>query len=544
MIVSLPHLRLLLLIALAAILSNCANPLPPEGGLKDETPPRLVAEKSTPNLQTRFEKQRIELTFDEWVEVQDVFNQVVISPPLEYKHTVGLKKRTVHFDFDEREVLRPEATYTINFGEAVRDLTERNPAENLRFVFSTGDYIDSLSVSGKIVDAKTAEPVEGALFMLYDNLSDTVVRKLRPFYFARTGKDGLFRIENVKAGLFKGFALKDANLNYRFDQSQEPIGFPDSLLTVSDSLPPQLFIRLFAEEQPLRLLEKDDSRYGLLRLNFNKPAPDLNLDFSYQDVGQRLIYELAPDTVKVWYDLLEEKGWDLFIQQDTLFRDTVQVRARSRAQFLEKERLGLARRGASVSNFNPSNPIELTFNHPIQEYDTSLIRFYEDTLLTLITPELALDTNGQRRLSIAYPWKEGLPYQMEMMPGAFTDIYGLQNDTISQQYRAELRKNFGTLVLTIDSLSAEENYIVELLGKGDEVVARFLISDTPTYQREFKALAPGNYSVRIITDWNANGRWDSGNYDLYRQPEPILLQPLEQQLRANWDLEATIIFKD
>ncbi|MCB0552667.1 MAG: Ig-like domain-containing protein [Phaeodactylibacter sp.] len=536
------RLKAPILSAIALALTFCANPLPPEGGLKDVDPPKLVVEESTPNFQTKFQKKTIELTFDEWVEVQDVFNQVVVSPPLEYKFELSLKRKTVRFSFDEREQLRPEATYTINFGEAVKDLNERNPAENLRFVFSTGDFIDSLSVTGIIVDAQTAKPVESALFMLYDNLSDTVVRTERPFYFARTGKDGRFQIENVKAGLFKGFALKDANLNYRFDQALEPIGFPDSLLVVSDSLQPDLLVKLFTEERPLRLLESDDSRYGLVRLAFSKAPEGLNL--SYEDVGQQNVaYEINPDTTKVWFDLPEEKSWKLYLRQDTVLNDTVQVRSRNRQDFLEKARLSFRPQGSQVININPSRPIELAVNHPVLRYDTSLIRFYEDTLRTLVQPQLSLDTNGQRRLSIAYPWKEGLPYEMELMPGAFTDIYGLQNDTIIQKYKAELRKNFGNLALTIDSLSADTSYIVELLGKGDELVERFLVQGLNTFQQSFTALPPGNYSVRIITDWNGNGRWDSGNYDLYLQPEPISQKPLEQQLRASWDLESTIILE-
>ncbi|MCB0569895.1 MAG: Ig-like domain-containing protein [Phaeodactylibacter sp.] len=536
-----PFLYSFFFAALALALTFCANPLPPEGGLKDIEPPKMVAEESTPNLQTNFEKQTIELTFDEWVEVQDVFNQVVVSPPLEYKYEITLKRKTVRFDFDEREQLRPEATYTINFGEAVRDLNERNPAQGLRFVFSTGDYIDSLSVQGTIVDAQTAKPVEGALFMLYDNLSDTAVRTQRPFYFARTGKDGRFRIDNVKAGLFKGFALKDANLNYRFDQALEPIGFPDSLLAVSDTLQPTVQIKLFTEEQPLRLQESDDSKYGLVRLAFSK-APEA-LELSYQDVGQQIVYELRPDTTKVWYDMPEEKGWKLYMAQDTAFHDTLQVRARNRSNFLESARLNFRPRGPQVIGFNPSKPVEYAFNHPIASYDTSLIRFYEDTLLTLIQPEISLDTNGQRRIAFAFNWKEGLPYQMELMPGAFTDVFGLQTDTIIQKYKADLRKNFGNLMLTVDSLSADTSYVVELLGKGDEVLESFQVQGVKTYKRDFNALPPGNYAVRIITDWNGNGRWDSGNYGRRLQPEPISQKPLDQQLRAGWDLESTVVLQ-
>ncbi|MCB0595968.1 MAG: Ig-like domain-containing protein [Lewinellaceae bacterium] len=528
---------LLLLLALA--LTFCANPIAPEGGLKDQQPPQLIPEESTPNLQTRFEPQRIELTFDEWFEIQDVFNQVVVSPPLEYPFEITLKRKTLRFDFDEKEVLRPEATYTINFGEAVRDITERNPTQNLRFVFSTGDFIDSLSVSGNIVDAQKGEPVEGVLFMLYENLEDTVVRTERPFYFARTDKQGQFRIENVKAGRFKGFALLDANRNYLFDQAQEPIGFPDTFLVVNDSLQPTVRVKLFIEEQPLRLMGDDGSRYGLVRLNFSKPPE--GLDIAYKDVGQQVIIERNPDTTKIWYDLPKDTSWNIYLQKDTILIDTVKVRARSRQEFLNKAKLQLARSSKGALRLNPTKDATLVFNHPITALDTSLMRLYEDTLRLEVQPRYSLDTNGRRQLFIAHSWKEGLPYELELMPGALTSLYGQQNDTLILPIQVDLLKSYGNLTLQFDSLSADSSYYVELLSKNEEVISSFTIQGDSTFQRTFRALPSGAYTVRLIEDWNGDGRWDTGSYDDMRQPEPIYLRPLEQ-LRSNWDLEAVINF--
>ncbi|MCB9290854.1 MAG: Ig-like domain-containing protein [Lewinellaceae bacterium] len=535
------HTTYWLLFLLALVLTFCANPIPPEGGPKDEQPPQLVPEESTPSLQTNFEKQRIELTFDEWFEVQDVFNQVVVSPPLEYPFEITLKRKTLRFDFDEKEELRPEATYTINFGEAVRDITERNPTKNLRFVFSTGDYIDSLSVSGVVVDAQTGEPVEDVLFMLYENLADTVVRTERPFYFARANKQGQFRIENVKAGVFKGFALKDANRNYLFDQAQEPIGFPDSLLVLNDSIEPAVRIKLFTEEQPLRLMNSDDSQYGLLRLSFSKPPK--GLDITYRGLGQQVIIERKPDTTKVWYALPADTTWNVYLQKDTILNDTVKVRSRGRQEFMNNSQLRLAGSSRGPLRLNPSKEAVLAFNHPIVSLDTSLMRLYEDTLRIEVKPAYRLDTNGQRRLFIARPWKEGLPYELELMPGAFTDLYGLQNDTIIQPIQIDLLKSFGNLTLQFDSLSADSSYYVELLDKGNTVFDSFVIRGDTSFQRSFRAMPPGAYTVRLIEDWNDNGRWDTGNYDKMLQPEPIYLRPLEQ-LRANWDLEAVVNFAE
>ena len=152
-------------------------------------------------------------------------------------------------------------------------------------------------------------------------------------------------------------------------------------------------------------------------------------------------------------------------------------------------------------------------------------------------------TNGQRRLFIARPWKEGLPYELELMPGAFTDLYGLQNDTIIQPIQIDLLKSFGNLTLQFDSLSADSSYYVELLDKGNTVFDSFVIRGDTSFQRSFRAMPPGAYTVRLIEDWNDNGRWDTGNYDKMLQPEPIYLRPLEQ-LRANWDLEAVVNFAE
>ncbi|MBV6654520.1 MAG: Ig-like domain-containing protein, partial [Mameliella sp.] len=529
--------RHLLLVLSCFMLWHCANPGRPEGGPRDETPPVLIPEKSSQNYQINYEKAPIELTFNEWVEIRDAFNQVIISPPLEYKYELSIKGKSIIFEFDEREELRENATYTINFGEAIQDITERNPAQDVRYVFSTGDYIDSLSVRGIIVDARTTAPVEGVLFLLYDNTADSVVRTERPFYFGRSGKDGQFIIRNVKASTFKGFALLDNNLNYLFDQAQEAIGFPDSLLVVSDTLQPSVSIRLFSEALPLRLTAGDDSEYGKVRIAFNQPRPE-DVSITHENISQRkVIYENKPDTTKIWYEVTTNQQWQVYIQQDTLFYDTIDVRSRDRAAFLETASMEFVGRGGG-SKQHPKEPLILEFSHPILAFDTNLIQLYEDTSKLLVNPTFSLDTNGQRTLRLDYRWKSGKPYTLELMPGAVTDIYSLKSDTILQDISVDLLKNFGNLSLTIDSLSADSAYVIELMD-GENIVETYKVSGQTTLKRALKYLRPATYTVRLTEDWNRNGRWDSGEYDTFRQPELIYTRDLEQ-LRANWDLEAVV----
>ncbi|HMQ47190.1 MAG TPA: Ig-like domain-containing protein [Saprospiraceae bacterium] len=536
-----PILKLLAQALLLGVLAfACATPLPPEGGALDETPPRLVEEASTPNFQTNFQKQVIELTFDEWVQLQDQNDQVLTSPLVEYE--LSIKRKTVRFEFAEEEVLEENTTYTINFGEAVKDITERNPADNLRFVFSTGDYIDSLNVSGEMVDALSGEKVEDALFLLYTNLADTVVRKGRPFYFARTDTSGRFLIENVKEGVFKGFALKESNRNYRFDQASEYIGFPDSFLVVHDTLEPFVQLKIFTEEPAFNRVFDDDSRYGLLRVAFNKVPPP-QLQFDYIDLNpdsSTLILEVQPDTTKIWYDTQQNAGWKLAMQLDTVFYDTVRVRSRDRAEYLEKAKLTLDKKAPKgVQRLHPTQPINLLFNHPITRIDSGLIALYKDTLKTFLPIQIALDTNGQRKLSLSHKWVEGQKYELEIQPGALTDIYGLSNDTLLFKYEVDLLKNYGNINFQVAGLSPDSAYVLELLDKSNKLIQVFAIQGQETFKYAFQTLIAGDYVVRIISDWNANGKWDTGNYDLKRQPEPIALYPLEP-LRANWDLDSTI----
>lgn len=534
-----PYLPYFLLGVLAYWLSACANPLAPTGGPRDETPPAVVEEESSPNFQTNFEKQRIELTFDEWVQVSDIFQQVVVSPPLDKPLDISLRRRTVRVDFAEEEVLKENVTYTINFGEAVKDLTERNPAENLRFVFSTGDFLDSLQISGTVVDAITAEPKENIRVMLYENLSDTVVRTERPFYFAKTDKEGKFLIENVKEGTFRGFALEDSDLNYLFNQTNEAIGFPDTLLQINGDTTLDLTIRLFTEAQPYRIQDVDSTIYGLLKVNFNQNPEPSQLDLTYDTIGQTVIYEFDKDTLKVWYDQSDRQNWSLYLQQDTLMRDTIRVLPGDRNAYLQ-EATFKTRGGGTAKRFTPNAPLVLNFNQPIQSVDTALLFLYADTLKTRIQPNIDFDTLANKQLRLSYAWKEGMPYLLEILPGAITDLYGLNNqDSMIKEYQANLYKNFGNLNLTLTGLDSASQYIVELLGRSDALVSTWIVSGRETDQRILSTLSPAKYSIRVITDTNGNGRWDTGHYDSQRQPEPIYKRPIEE-VRANWDVEATV----
>ena len=545
-----------LVLALCAL--ACARQGAPTGGPKDLTPPKLDSIASTPNFTTRFDKKRIELHFDEWITLDDAANQVIISPPLAKRPKVTLKGKMVLVELPEEEALRENSTYTINFGKSVKDLHEGNAATDLRFIFSTGDFIDSLSAGGSIVDAFTGEPIENITIMLYDILTDSVIRQERPYYFSRTDKSGQFTLENLKAGRYKVAGIEDADQNLKWSGENERIAFMDSLLTVSDSLRGPLRLRVFKEQPRFRLFDRNVSRYGLAKLIYTA-SPD-SVQLRTEQAGLRFLTEKSLDTLLVWYDLPDSTSWQLFANLDT-----VQVKALSRNDFLKKNRLlfaddapiavprgATARRGQApaatpVSTSPPPKtitqsqfkPADLAFKTPTATFDTSRWLLSVDSVRSN-NFTVRKDSIAPRKLLLDVSWLPGKTYNLMLLPGAVTDFFGTSNtDTLQRQFNIPTEKQLGGLNLNVEDMTPGKQYVVQLLnGSVVEEERRFLAA-TAAKKLVYTGLPTAVYTILLIEDANYNGRWDTGNYFKHVQPERIFTKKLES-LRANWVVEAVI----
>jgi uncharacterized protein (DUF2141 family) len=531
--------KLLLFLALIAFACwQCANPIAPTGGPKDEQPPRIDSARSTPNLQTNFRPKRIELTFDEWIKLEQANQQVVISPPLQ-GYEVTLKGKRVILDFGDQDTLRSNVTYVVQFGNAVKDLTESNPAENLRFVFSTGPYIDSLEIQGQVLDAYTSEPVEGALVMLYDNLADSVFRTQRPFYFGRTDQQGLFLISNLRAGTYKLVALKDSDANYRYNQPSETIAFfPQPLIISADSIPP-ISLRMFQEALPLQIADVDSSQWGRLKMLFNRlPQGDLELL-----TDEPYLRTLDRDSLLLWHRA--ERPWTLYVNSDTLLADTLRIPAAPVAAAARSlAPLVLKKLDGEPDQSPQGQPIHLGFNLPVERLDTTLVRLQQDTLEEKIPFRWEKDSVEHRRFLLRQPWQSGAKYQLTLYPGAVTDYWERSNtDTLTKSWTGGDPNRLGNLLLTFITTDTSRHYYVRLLLKSKPPLATFSLHGETSTLRTFKALTPGDYLLEIIEDTNVNQRWDTGSYTDERQAERVVIRPLEA-LRANWNLEATIDLAD
>lgn len=535
---------------------------PPSGGEPDETPPQMLTEGSTENFQTNFKKQRIELKFDEWVQLKDIGKQVVVSPPNQHPFEITLKGKTVRFDFAEEEVLRENATYTINFGEAIQDLTQGNPSENIRFVFATGPIIDSLSLNGRVVDGFTGDAVENAVFMLYDNLNDTVPRTEKPFYFARTDTAGRFKVENIRADTFKAFVLMDADANYIFNQPSEKIAFTDELVVVTDTTSNSLQFRLFQETGKLKIKEEKTETYGYAFFQMNQEVKDVTVGFSSSKI--RAFRRMSNDSIEIWYDMDTVQNFKIYVDQDTMLNDTIRMRPGKKEEFLEattfqpvnKSGLRSKRRKrpqtkvkegesrmieASPISANPTKSVAINFSQPIDSMNKSLVQLLEDTAQTSVPYELKLDATDRRILRLNHKWKEAMSYDLRFMPGALKSWYGIRNDTISQPISISDKKSFGNIILKVNELDSTQHYVAEVL-QGTKLIRTFLIQNQSKFKKELKFEPPAKYTIRLTLDVNQNGKWDTGNYDEKRQPEPVYWKK-DTPLRANWDVEIEVTGK-
>ncbi|MEZ4949046.1 MAG: Ig-like domain-containing protein [Saprospiraceae bacterium] len=475
------------------------------------------------------------------------------------KPDISLKGKTVTVTFDEEEVLRENATYTINFGKSIRDLSAGNEASDLRFVFSTGPVIDSLQITGSVIDAFTLQPVENALVMLYENLADSVVRKEKPFYFARTDKAGNYKIENVRADTFKVFSLVDANLNYIFDQPNELIGFLDEAVEVNDTTINRFNLKLFEPQGKLRVkaTELNNFANGSVTLSH---APD-SLEWIFSSALSNSLSYLKKDSLVFWYDMDTVRQWNIYLRQDTSFYDTLKVKPGSKGDYLKEHPLTVLGSSSKKSKGkmrskdeeepvsvmqiipavaqNPLKPFKIQMVHPITAIDTSLFILTKDTLEEKLSFTLSIDTVDKQTVYLEGKWEESSSYNLLVLPQAMTDFFGQQNDSLQFSFNVKERKDFGNLILKFSQLDSSKQYLVYLIDKSGTAVEEYLTSEKTDYKAELKALNIGPYIVRMVEDKNFNGRWDPGDYDLKIQPEPIHLQTIEQ-LRANWDLEVEI----
>ncbi len=504
----------------------CASPKTPTGGLRDETPPAIVDDLSTPNHQTHFKDKLITLTFDEWITLKDIYRQLVISPLMPAEPDVRQKGKAIIITLPDS--LREETTYSLHFGNAIADLNEGNILENYSFVFSTGMVLDSAQLSGTVIDAVSLKPAEGIWVMLHSPNMDSAAYHQKPEYLAKTNKEGKWSIANIREDSFQVVALKDENLNFLYDQEAEWFGWHDEIVMTTQPLGIVPEIRVFPREMKYRIKEVLHPVPGWIKLVMQRPGavPDLQWVPDLADTMSLM----DKDTLHVWYP-----PGSPYTGRIIMAGDTTQIR-RSAGQSILNTKITLS--GQHV-RLHPSDKATYTSALPLERIDTALMTLRHDSL-GRIPFEIFPDRTDRRKFSVWAPWKENIKYELTLLPGALTDFWGRTHDTLRIPIVVNAAEQFGDLSLKVSGLDSLLQYLV-WLKSGDKVIERFIVSGVDKTILMRPALPPGKYTVEMIEDLNRNGQWDTGDFHTRRHPErKKFFSP--EQLRAGWELEADIIW--
>jgi hypothetical protein len=526
------------------LFAACAQVSNPTGGVKDTENPHPYDSISSPlNFTTSFASKTIELKFNEWIRLVDASNQIVISPPLETDAEFSLKKKSLIVDLDDNKLLE-NTTYTINFGNAIEDITESNKAKNLQYVFSTGTFIDSMMCFGNIINAFDLSPVENAVVMLYENTNDSVPLSEKPLYFTKTDKKGEYVIRYIKKGDYKVFVVQDANSNYLYDLPTEGIAYLEELITPGpgDSLSEPSNLKLFFEDNEQQFIKTSKvTEPGSFLLVMNKMDSTVKVNILNEGLDDYWAYSrhhTRGDSLTFW--LPKDRLTDtllLEIRSDTAVLDTLEVKIkRKEANSNSRKKEVKTAMSATVNargSFDYFRNLVLTFSQPIDSVNQSQILLTKDSVP--VPFEIIINDDEHRKLQLKAAWEPEENYQLFVSPGAVTDIYGLKSDTIITAFSIQKKHFYGIFNLDVTLPETGHNFVLQFYNQQGVILEERTLTGSKALA--FENLSPGTYSIKLIYDENNNGAWDTGRYLEGRQPEKVIYFSDKIEIRSNWDLD-------
>ncbi|MGB1204998.1 MAG: Ig-like domain-containing protein [Chitinophagales bacterium] len=520
---------------------SCANRVAPAGGEKDAEAPK-VQEQTPSNRTVNFSDDGFVLRFDEFVQLQDPNTQVLISPLMLKRPEFKLKGKKLIVKF--QEPLKENTTYTFNFGESIKDITESNAMTNFEYAFSTGKYLDSLSIKGRVVDAQFRDAQKDVLIAAYPFGIDSLFTTTPPSFITRTDEDGKFQLNNLPANNYQLIGLIDKNNNYFYDQPNEDIAFFPYEISLNDSSLQKYELQLFNEgfDTP-KMTDKRNREYGHLEMFFSKEQDSItivNINDSLATADFRVEKTNGNDTLHIWYRNITEFSPLSFVLKndssilDTIkFKKTIKESTLNAVKFTSNIRTG---RGQNAK-MDLKRAAWIQFNHPIEVFNKDKIVFMEDSVNLNLDDYLRFDDYITRKLIIDYDWKPETDYVLVLPDSTIIDFYGEYNDEIAINLTTYEKRKYGTLILNLTGFDDTKNYVLQLydgkkkLKKSYKMASKNILLDY---------LDATKYKIMVLEDDNDNGQWDAGNYGEKKQSERTHTMEKMIDVKANWDTEVEL----
>jgi hypothetical protein len=570
------------------LIGACAKVSNPSGGPRDRIPP-VVLETVPEYGSKNFSEKSIYITFDEYVSLDNINEKFMVSPPMQKKPKVYVRGKDVRIEFEEE--LRDSTTYTFYFQDAIRDLNEANILENYQFVLSTGSVIDSLSVTGNVYKAFDLETPEKTMVLLYREVADSFVVKHLPDYISRVDQKGYFRINNVKSGIYRLYALTDGDNSKNYNFPEEEFAFMNSLVEIT---PEKNFIPVVKDtvkvkKEVPKIREKDlktkkeikiqdtivpigefplilfaarktnhyltsSGRPSKYQLNYTLSIPPDTMDFRFRipEIGESSYFiekSREKDTITVWLT-----DTSLFSQSlitaivDYPFTDTLGITGYKEDTIGMRFLAPRPTRGTKIKKTNfvtesnvkgnaikPGQQIVFTSGTPFREPDTSRIQFFQiaDSLRLRVKYNLIRDSLTTRKYYLKADLAVDKKYLFIADSASFGNIYNENSDSVGISFSVKKPDDFGKITLAIRN--CKDSCIIQLLDKQEKLVSETLLQADGKVV--FPLLDAGLYRLKVIYDLDGDGKWTTGDFDNGRQPEPVSYYPDEIDLKTGWEVE-------
>lgn len=534
-------MRYLVLFFISLLVVSCARQGSPTGGPKDETPPRFIGSSpDTLSLNVPTNLKEIRINFDEYIVLKDHMQQIVVSPPLgsgTVYTPVGTAKKSIEIKLDEP--LSENTTYNINFGTSIQDNNEGNKLPYFQYVFSTGNYIDSLEITGKatvLSEKKLSDKLLVALFKVDSAYKDSSILKKKPFYVSRLDAEGNFKLNYLRPGKYQMIAFDDVVQNMQFDIGQEKFGFVNELIDLNENR--SVNIELFDQLPPYKAVKAEQKGYGHMVFKFSGQPDEVEIkpiDFDF--TTSKISHKPKSDSLNFWFkpsvDSIADKSKRIkFLVMHHDRSDTVS------AIYSNSQKHNLSLKELNKGGYTPSRKVKIAANYPITKLDSSYISVKKDTID--LPFKIIPDTKNENAFTIDFKIELASAYEVNILPDAITDFFDETNDSVKISFKTKTRNDFGNMRLSLQN-KPDKPFWIQLLNNKDELIEERYTRDSSF---DFNHLNPGEYYFKILIDENENEHWDTGDFFNKKQPEKALVYPAVLNVRAMWDLDEVWILPE
>lgn len=530
----------LLMLTILTVIS-CARQGSPTGGPKDETPPVfLKADPDTLATNVDVNLQEATINFDEYILLKEYSKNVVVSPSFQIPPIVtpqALAKKYISIKF--QEPLLPNTTYSFNFGDAIQDFNENNKLSNFQYVFSTGSFIDSLKVTGRVnssYDFKLPEKILVGLYKVDSTYKDSIILQKKPYYIARANDKGEYQLNYLASGKYKLIAFEDKVENVMYDYGKERLAFHNEPIELNANQ--QINLNLFNQKPAYRKPEASFKQEGLIVFKTTGATDDVTITPVGKEFKTAYIQKFPKqDSINFWFNPKVDTivGKSAKLNFKVQHKDQIdEVSALYSKSNTERK---LEFKALNDQKLAPNKPFKIQANAPIKSLDLSKIYVFKDTVS--IPFKVSIDTVNAQNLNFAFDKNLDEKFEVNIYPNALTDVLGEKNDTLAYPIKMGTRGDFGHLKLTLQNTPSKPFILQFLKTDKDFTVIEELYNPANKNYFEFNFIEPGEYLFRLLVDENENGKWDTGDYLSGKQPEPIYLYPEPIKIRAMWDATET-----